>query len=146
MSGHLCLARGRRHLKEELLEIACGTGEGRDPDPRSDGRREQFGGRFVVAAEAELDLSVVEDRRGCHSRIRREMVTRDLQAVADQDANAQDSPETEAALDVADLAGGDDLAVVDDRDVGAQLLQLGKNRAADDDRLADRPGPTDELA
>ena len=54
--------------------------------------------------------------------------------------------ETEAALDVADLAVGEDLAVVDDRDGGAQLLELGKNLAADHDRLAERPELTEELA
>src|SRR5258706_15668215 len=63
MSGHLRLLPGLGgHLEEELLEIARGPREGRDPDPGRDRRGEELRGCLVVTAEPKLDLAVVEDR------------------------------------------------------------------------------------
>ena len=53
---------------------------------------------------------------------------------------------TEAALDLRDATAGEDAAAVDDRDRGAQLLQLGQDVAADDDGLAQRAQLAEQLA
>ena len=98
-------------------------------------------------AEAELDRAVGQDRRRRHVRLRRESVASGRQLVAvEQDADAQDGPEAEPPFDVGDAALGEDLAAIDDRDAGAQLLELGQDVAADDDGLAHRTELAEELA
>ena len=46
----------------------------------------------------------------------------------------------------ADAALGEHLAAIHDRDAGAQLLELGQDVAADQDRLAERPELAEQLA
>ena len=57
------LAVGGGDLQEELLEVARGAGEADDRQAGRDGRGQQPGRGLVVAAEAELDRAVLEDRR-----------------------------------------------------------------------------------
>ena len=78
---------------------------------------------------------------------RRESIASGRELVAvEQDADAQHGPEAEPPLDVGDAALGEDLAAIDDRDAGAQLLELGQDVAADDDGLAHRTELAEELA
>ena len=60
--------------------------------------------------------------------------------------DAQHRAEAQPPLDVRDTSLGQDLPAVDDRDAGAQLLELGEDVAADHDRLAERPQLAQELA
>ena len=64
----------------------------------------------------------------------------------EQEPDPQDGPEAQPLLDVGDAALGQDLAAVDDRDAGAQLLELGQDVAADQDRLAHRAQLAEQLA
>src|SRR6478752_2476155 len=126
----------RGDLQEQLLEVAGGTGEADHGDPRGDGLGEQPGGGRVVAAEPELDRAVLEDRRRGDVDVGRESLARgrDRLAIA-QDLDPPHGPEAPASLDVADPSLREHLAAVDDRDAGAQLLELGKDVAADEDGL-----------
>ena len=58
----------------------------------------------------------------------------------------EDRAGAEPPLDVRDPALGEDLATVDDRDAGAQLLELGEDVAPDEDRLAERAQLAEQLA
>ena len=115
--------------------------------PAATDAREQPRGRGVVAAEPQLDRAVRQDRRAWPRRDRRRTAAGGLEGLAlEQQPDPQDGPEAQAPLDVGDAALGQDLAAVDDRDAGAQLLELGQDVAADEDRLAHRAQLAEELA
>ena len=63
-----------------------------------------------------------------------------------EDPDPQHRPVAKALLDVGHAALGEYLAVIDDGDARAELLELGKDVAADHDRLAERPELAEELA
>ena len=115
--------------------------------PGRDRCREESGRGGVVAAEAEFDRAVVEDRRGRDVGVGLEGGACRLERVAlGQDADAQDRAIPEPTLDVADRALRQDPAAIDDRHARAQLLELGQDVAADEDRLAERPELAQEFA
>ena len=85
--------------------------------PGRDGRGEELRRCLVVAAEAELDLAVVEDRRRGDPRLGGELVARGLEAVAAARIRTRrTAPNRSRRSMSADPAVGEDLAVVDDRD------------------------------
>src|SRR4051794_23089473 len=148
ISGHL-LGRsvgGCRHLEEELLEIARCAGKGSNADARGDGAGEKIGRAVVVPAEAELDEVVARDACRRHSGIAGEVVARRGQTLGSaQDGDADHGAVSQPALDVRDTSLGENATMVDDRDGRAELLELGEDVAADDDRLAEGPELPEEL-
>ena len=60
--------------------------------------------------------------------------------------DSQDRAGTELPLDLRDPARRQDPPAVDDRHAGADLLELGEDVAADQDRLAERPQFAEQLA
>ena len=69
-----------------------------------------------------------------------------IASVVADDPHPEDRAVAQPLLDVGDPALGEHPAVVDDRDARAQLLELGQDVAADDDRLAQRAQLAEELA
>ena len=115
--------------------------------PRRDRRREEPRRALVVAVEPDLDRRVLEQVRrhdvGLGRRTRR---ARPRSPPRRRGCRAEHGTDPEPALDVGDAALSEDLAAVDDRDRGAQLLELGEDVAADEDRLAQRAQLAEELA
>jgi len=112
----------------------------------ADGPRQQRGALGVIAPEGQLQPAVVVALHRDHGRIGREegRRRRDGRLVA-QDAGAQHRTGTQARLDVGYAAGGEDASPIDDRDARAQLLELGEDVAADEDRLAQRAQLAEQL-
>src|SRR5688572_12563355 len=137
----------RGDLQEEFLQIARGPREAHDRHPGGDRLGEQAGRRGVVAAEPDLDGAVVQQYGAGDVGILAEPSARRLEILAfEQQPDAQDGAEAEPSLDVGDPTLGQHLAAVDDRDAGAELLQLGEDVAADQDRLAECPQLAQQLA
>ena len=114
---------------------------------RRDGGREQAGRPLVVAVEADLDRAVLEQVGGHDVRLGGEPGARGLEGVVvAEDADAEHRADAQPPLDVGDAAVGEHLAAVDDRDRGAQLLELGEDVRRDEDRLAQRAQLAEELA
>src|SRR5262245_7565984 len=135
------------HLQEELLEVARGAGEADDRQPGGHRLGEEPRRGLVVAPEPELDRAVEEDRRRDHVRIGQEAIAgRGEAGIVKEKPDPQHGSEAQASLDVGHPALGEHLAAIDDRDAGAQLLELGKDVAADHDRLAHRAELAEELA
>ena len=135
------------HLQEKLLEIGGRAGKAHDRQAGADRLGEESGSGRIVASEGQLDHAVVEDRRGRDLRIGREPIARALERFAFKEhPDSEHRPEPKASLDIGDSALRQDLALVDDRDAGAQLLELGQDVAADQDRLAQVAQLPEELA
>ena len=66
--------------------------------------------------------------------------------VVAEDVDAQDRTNSQAGFDLGQAALGEDAPAVDDRERGAQLLELGEDVAADEDRLAQRAQLAEQLA
>jgi hypothetical protein len=124
-------------LEEQLLEVAGGPGERGDPEAGAHGVGQQPGRPVVVAVEPDLDLVVGQDLRGHHVRLAGEPgASRLVVVVVAEDPNPEHRADAEPLLDVRDLALGEHLAAVDDRDRRAQLLELREDVRGDEDRLA----------
>ena len=138
---------GAGHLEEQLLEVARRSGEADDLDAGTDRVGQQSSGRRVVATEPQLDRAVLEDRRGGDLGVGREPVARRAHGrVVAEHPDAQDRAEPEPLFDVRHPALGEDLSAVHDRHARAQLLELGKDVAADEDRLAQGSELSEQLA
>ena len=138
-------------LEEDLLEVAGRLSEADHAMPGLDHRSQQDG--LVVAGAVEGDLQArraVRALRGqdvADARIGSEPVRRraDRVGVAEK-VDAQQRSGPQRPLDLGDAPGAQDAAVVDDRDPGAHLAELGEDVAADEDRLAHRPQLAKDLA
>ncbi len=116
----------------------------------SPARTESASSRADAASSPRNPSSIVPSSRmtaDATSGSAREPVPRGLEglAVGDQ-PDAEHGPEAESSLDVRDATLGQHLAAIDDRDAGAQLLELGQDVAADEDRLAQRAQFAEQLA
>ena len=115
--------------------------------PGADRVGEQPRRPVVVAVEPDLDLAVGQDLRGHDVRLAREPgAGRLVVVVVAQDPDPEHRADAEPLLDVRDLALGEHLAAVDDRDRGAQLLELGEDVRRDEDRLAEAAQLAQQLA
>src|SRR6185369_4088018 len=127
-------------LEEQLLEIGRHPPERRDAETVPDGEREQVGGGRRIAAEGDLDRLRTHDLGRGDDRLAGEPVPAggDARRIGEE-LNPDDLADPQSLADVGDPARGEDAAAIDDRDGGAQLLELREDVAADDDRLAQGP-------
>ena len=116
-----------------------------------DHRSQQHG--LVVAGAVERDLQPRRPVRALRRQdvadtwIGSEPVGRRLDCLrVAEDVDSQQRGRAEGALDLADASGAQDATVVDDRDAGAHLAELGEDVAADEDRLAHRSQLAEDLA
>ncbi len=136
------------HLEEQLLEVARGA---READDRAVRRRPTRRGAGQPPHRRRGTRARWCRRPGSSPRRRPDRPrTRHAPPSSASPSSSRrtrrTAPNRSRSLDVRDATLGEDLAVIDDRDARAQLLELGEDVAADDDRLAHRAELAEELA